>query len=267
MSSDALKFKDLLKSAKNILVITGAGISAESGIPTFRGATGLSWRNYRSDHLARLQTFKSKPSLVWEFYHYRREVCLKAHPNDAHIALSQFERNCNDNNKIFSLITQNVDGLHRRAGSLNIIPIHGEIFETRCIKCGDVRENVDSPISPALAQRGDPQASSDCPDIPTDELPRCGQCQGLLRPNVVFFGENLRTDALASAMKAVDSCDLCLVIGTSAVVEPVASFPLEVVARGMPVAEFNVARTSITDSVAFSFLGPSGETLPPMLAG
>nr|WKF43931.1 sirtuin-5-like protein [Dugesia japonica] len=258
------EFKNALKAARNILVITGAGISAESNIPTFRGAPALRWRNYKPSDLANFPAFRKDSSLVWEFYHYRREICLQAKPNPAHFALAEFEKKCKDENKVFTLITQNVDGLHKRAGSKEIIPIHGELFETRCTKCDNIKENFNSPICEALKNRGDP-TTIDVPVIPKEQLPRCELCKGLLRPNVVWFGEALRVDDIENSYKSISKCEICLVIGTSAVVEPVASFPLKVMQRHIPVYEFNTEKTPLTDSITGFFRGPCALVLPPLL--
>lgn len=261
-----MEFKNLIKLAKNIIVITGAGVSAESGIPTFRGAPKLRWRNYKPESLANMPAFVKSSSLVWEFYHYRREICLKASPNNAHLALSSFELRCLKENKQCTLITQNVDGLHKRAGSKNIIEIHGSLFETKCMKCHSIEDNFTSPICDGLANRGSPEEDSKLSDIPVEQLPHCDKCHGLLRPNVVWFGESLPEQALEDSIKLLNKCDLCLVVGTSAVVEPVASFPHQVIARGVPVVEFNIEKTPITNNSRYFFQGPSGSILPSLLS-
>jgi len=266
MSSNEMEFKNLIKLAKNIVVITGAGISAESGIPTFRGVPSLTWRNYQPESLANMPAFVKNPSLVWEFYHYRREICLKASPNKGHLALSEFELRCLKENKQFSLITQNIDGLHVRAGSKNIIPIHGNLFETKCTKCHSIEANFSSPICNALANRGSPAVDPNLPDIPVEQLPHCHKCNGLLRPNVVWFGESLSEQALEDSIKLLNICDLCMVVGTSAIVQPVASFPSQVIARGVPVAEFNIEKTLITNDMRYFFKGSSALTLPSLLS-
>ncbi|CAB3360995.1 Hypothetical predicted protein [Cloeon dipterum] len=255
-------FKEIFKAAKRIVILSGAGISAESGIPTFRGSGGF-WRTYRSQDLASYGAFRRDPSLVWEFYHYRRELVFTKKPNAAHQAVASLEAQCN---RQVTVITQNVDGLHQSAGSKNVIELHGSLFKTRCLSCGEIKENKDSPICPALEGRGAPEAdapSRDC--IPEALLPRCKKCSGLLRPHIVWFGENLETSVLAQAGEALDECDLCLVIGTSSVVYPAAMFAPQVAERGVPVAEFNMEPTPATHQFMFHFEGPCGTTVPEAL--
>ncbi|CAH1391611.1 unnamed protein product [Nezara viridula] len=150
---DMSKFHQILLKANKVLVLSGAGISAESGIPTFRGSGGL-WRTYRSQELATPGAFKKSPSLVWEFYHYRRELVLTKQPNKAHVAIASAEKKLAECGKKLTVVTQNVDGLHRRAGSNNVIELHGNLFKTRCTKCSQISDNTDSPITPAFKNRG-----------------------------------------------------------------------------------------------------------------
>nr|XP_014280778.1 NAD-dependent protein deacylase-like isoform X1 [Halyomorpha halys] len=150
---DMSKFHQILQQANKVLVLSGAGISAESGIPTFRGSGGF-WRTYRSQELATPGAFKKSPSLVWEFYHYRREVVLTKQPNKAHVAIAAAEKKLAESGKKLTVVTQNVDGLHKRAGSTNVIELHGNLFKTRCTKCSQITDNTDSPITPAFKNRG-----------------------------------------------------------------------------------------------------------------
>ncbi|XP_053603576.1 NAD-dependent protein deacylase-like [Plodia interpunctella] len=262
-SSDINKFKDALRAAKNIVILSGAGISAESGIPTFRGAGGL-WRKYQASALATPEAFKTSPSLVWEFYHYRREVAAKAQPNAGHIAIANYETKYGSE-KIITVITQNVDGLHVRAGTKNLIELHGNLYKTRCTKCKEVLVNTDSPICPALENRGAPDANVVGSDILIKELPHCKKCSGLLRPHIVWFGESLDPDVLKKAGDTMESCDVCLVVGTSSVVYPAALFAPQAAARGAVVAEFNIEPTPATHDFQFYFEGPCGTTLPTVL--
>ncbi|XP_067007776.1 NAD-dependent protein deacylase sirtuin-5, mitochondrial isoform X2 [Anabrus simplex] len=266
-SSDMASFKKILNISKRIAVLTGAGVSAESGIPTFRGAGGF-WRTYQAQDLATPQAFKRDPSLVWEFYHYRREVVFTKHPNQAHLALAECQKRLAHEGRQLIIVTQNIDGLHQQAGAENVIELHGSLFKTRCLKCEEVAENRDSPICPALAGRGAPDPGTKAATIPERELPRCKKpgCGGLLRPHVVWFGEGLDSDVLEQAHAVLDSCDLCLVIGTSSVVYPAAMFAPSVAARGVPVAEFNLESTPATNEFQFHFEGPSGTTVPEALA-
>lgn len=266
-SSDLAAFRKIFSKANNIAVITGAGVSAESGVPTFRGAGGY-WRTWQAQNLATPEAFSRNPSLVWEFYHYRREVMLTKNPNPAHLAIAECEERFSTQGRKVTIITQNIDELHRRAGSKNILEIHGSLFRTRCMSCGDEAANYKSPICAALKGKGAPDPETNDAQIPVEQLPRCEQrgCHGLLRPAVVWFGETLDSDILSSAEKVLDSCDLCLVVGTSSVVYPAAMFAPQVAARGVPVAEFNMEDTPATMSFKFHFHGPCGTTLPAALA-
>jgi NAD-dependent deacetylase len=225
--------------AKKIVVLTGAGISAESGVPTFRGEDGL-WRRYRAEELATLAAFQANPKLVWEWYDWRRGIIGKAAPNPGHRAIAEMEQ-------IFphlSLITQNVDGLHRRAGTTRLIEIHGNLWQVRCVREGRMQEDTRCPL----------------PAIP----PRC-ECGALLRPHVIWFGEPLDQGDLAQAYGLIEECDLLLVVGTSAVVQPVASFPLIAKQAGAFVLEVNMGPTPLSSIADASFHGKAGEVLPALL--
>ncbi|KAJ8727678.1 hypothetical protein PYW07_001797 [Mythimna separata] len=265
-SSDMAKFREKLKSAKDVVILSGAGISAESGIPTFRGAGGY-WRKYQAASLATPGAFRDSPSLVWEFYHYRREVAAKAEPNAGHKAIAQYEAKHGADKKV-TVITQNVDGLHVRAGTKNLIELHGNLYKTRCTKCREVLVNNDSPICEALAGRGAPEENVRGSDIPVKSLPHCKKsgCGGLLRPHIVWFGENLDSAVLEKAQAAMHTCDVCLVVGTSSVVYPAAMFAPQAAERGAIVAEFNLEPTPATPDFHFYFEGPCGTTLPVALA-
>jgi NAD-dependent deacetylase len=225
--------------SKKIVVLTGAGISAESGVPTFRGEDGL-WRRYRAEELATAAAFEANPQLVWEWYDWRRGIISKAEPNAGHLAIAELERIFPH----FSLITQNVDGLHRRAGNSKIIEIHGNLWQMRCVRDGRVHEDFRSPL----------------PQIP----PLCA-CGSLLRPHVVWFGEPLDQRDLAQAYSLIEACDLLLVVGTSAIVQPVASFPLMAKQAGAMVIEVNKEPTPLSSLADASFQGKAGEILPALL--
>lgn len=222
-------------SQASVVVLTGAGISAESGVPTFRGAGGL-WRQYRAEDLATPAAFRRDPRLVWEWYAWRREVVAACQPNAAHATLVQMEQSLSK----FTLITQNVDGLHERAGSQRILRLHGNLWSARCVREG-TRQPLDGDLS-ALP-------------------PRCA-CGALLRPDVVWFGETLDNSVVGAAGIAAQRADLLLVIGTSALVYPAASLPYLTLAAGGRVIEFNVERTPLSDDVGEVILGPATETLP-----
>ncbi|KAL4225002.1 NAD-dependent protein deacylase sirtuin-5 [Mactra antiquata] len=212
-SSDMAAFREKFDKAKHIVVLTGAGVSAESGVPTFRGAGGF-WRKWRAQELASPDAFADNPSLVWEFYHYRREVMGSKEPNKAHIAIAECEKRLGKQGRRVVVITQNIDELHKRAGSENIIELHGNLFTTRCTKCEEIVKNYDSPICEALRGKGEPTPETQDARIKHEDLPRCKKtsCNGLLRPHVVWFGEGLYPEILQAADRELDECDLCLVV-------------------------------------------------------
>ncbi|GJQ68271.1 hypothetical protein Trydic_g10783 [Trypoxylus dichotomus] len=263
--SDYEGFKKLADSAQNIVALTGAGVSAESGIPVFRGAGGW-WRSHRATELATPEAFAANPALVWEFYHYRREVAFKSSPNNAHIALAQYEEKCKNEGRQLTVITQNVDGLHYRAGSREVIELHGSLTKVKCTKCDHIDVNIENPICEALKDRGDPIANeTEVSPIAVEDLPKCAKCKSLVRPYIVWFGERLDPDTLDRAMALIEECDLCLVIGTSSIVYPAAMFAPRVAERGKPVAEFNINEEPASDDFRFHFPGPCGTTLPKAL--
>lgn len=227
----------VLRSGQRIAVLTGAGISAESGIPTFRDKDGL-WKQFRAEELATPQAFYRDPGLVWEWYDWRRNIIASKKPHAGHRVLARWEGLF----PFFVLITQNVDGLHRRAGSQNVFELHGNIWEVRCTKEGTVAENYESPLR----------------SIP----PLCPACGSIVRPNVVWFGEALPSETLEEAYAASASCDLMFVIGTSAFVQPAASLPLLAAQRGATVIEVNPEPTPLTSSADFVFQGKAGDVLP-----
>ncbi|CAG8637127.1 5367_t:CDS:2, partial [Cetraspora pellucida] len=252
-------FQQVLKGSKHIVALCGAGLSAESGVPTFRGEGGL-WRTFKATELATPKAFEKNPSRVWEFYHYRRELVLKKKPNRAHKALVDFEKkmlSASPQTQTFTVITQNVDGLSSNIE--NLIEMHGSLFRTRCTKCGERRENRNSPIASALKGTEDSQFDI---NLPIEKLPSCSKCNGLLRPDVVWFGESLDDDISTNIQFELGRCDLLLVIGTSGLVYPAAGFASLVSSLGGKVAVFNIEKTY---DVEFEFIGPCGETLPNAL--
>ncbi|CAH0562203.1 unnamed protein product [Brassicogethes aeneus] len=261
--NDYAGFEKVLKEAKNIVALTGAGISAESGIPVFRGAGGL-WRNYQATSLATPEAFRANPSLVWEFYQYRRNVAFNAQPNNAHKALAILEDECKRKKNNFAVITQNVDGLHKRAGSEEIVELHGALDKIICTKCKHIEVNLDSPVCEALKDRGDPNNLNQEP-IMIKDLPKCKKCDSLARPYIVWFGESLDPQVMEKARNLVENCDLCLIIGTSSVVYPAAMFAPSVLERGKPVAEFNISEEPANEGFTFHFSGKCGTTLPKAL--
>jgi NAD-dependent deacetylase len=228
-----------LAEATNVAVLTGAGISAESGVPTFRGPEGL-WREYKPEDLATPEAFARDPKLVWEWYDWRRGVIAKAAPNAAHKALVQLETR----KPGFTLITQNVDGLHDMAGSGKMLKLHGDIWRMRCTDCGANFPNRRVPL----------------PKIP----PHCA-CGGMARPGVVWFGEPLPEGMMKEAEHAAASAQVFLVIGTSAVVYPAASLIPFAKQAGARVIEINTEPTAATAIVDCVLQGPASEILPALL--
>lgn len=214
------------------VVLTGAGISAESGVPTFRGSDGL-WETYRAEDLATQQAFNHDQRLVWRFYNWRRELVAKSQPNLAHHTLVEIERATED----FTLITQNIDGLHMKAGSVNIIEMHGSLWKMRCTHCPSrwKDHNVPLPVS----------------------LPSCSACGEVARPDVVWFGEPLESDVLRQALEAASRAKMFLVVGTSAVVQPAAQLPLLARSNGARVVEINIEQTPLTPLVDEFLQGPA----------
>lgn len=229
-----------VKIMKNprVVVLTGAGISAASGIPTFRDAqTGL-WSQYDPQELATPQAFRRDPQLVWEFYDWRRQLMVESRPNAAHIVLAQMEATLSE----FTLVTQNIDGLHTLAGSRNIIHLHGDIWRIRCPQCDYAERNRQVPLQP----------------LP----PICPQCGALMRPDVVWFGESLDMMDLTRAGRAFARAHVALVVGTSAQVYPAAQLPMYTVQNGGKLIEFNTERTPLSRFAQQVVLGPSETTLP-----
>ena len=230
-----------LRTARRVAVLTGAGISAESGVPTFREAqTGL-WARYNPEELATPEAFRRNPRLVWEWYAWRQERVHQAKPNPGHHALVQMERHIAE----FTLITQNVDGLHRRAGSHQVLELHGNLFRAKCF-------NEDRPVE------GWPESD----DIP----PRCPHCGGLLRPDVVWFGEMLPAGVLRAAEEAAVSAEVFFSIGTSSLVYPAADLPFTALNAGAMVVEINPQPTPLSAHVTLSLNGAAGVVLPALVA-
>lgn len=232
------RLAEKLRETKFLLVLTGAGVSAESGIPTFRGEDGL-WRNYRAEELATPTAFKNNPELVWEWYEWRRSIIKKTSPNPAHHAIRELEKLSPE----FLLVTQNVDNLHRQAGSQNIVELHGNILRNKCSECHKVYDSL-------------PTISS--------KPPGCS-CGGLLRPDVVWFGESLSREALDKSFSAASNCDFMLVVGTSGVVEPAASLPFIAKREGAFVVVINKDETPFSYIADEVILGKAGEILPEIL--
>ncbi len=234
--------KERLSRASRLVILTGAGVSRESGIPTFRGEEGL-WEQHSAEDLATMEAFERDPELVWRWYDYRRQIIAEASPNPAHEAIARLEGLFED----LVLVTQNVDGLHERAGSAHPTELHGNIWRARCTKEHTVTELLENPLS----------------SIP----PRCEKCGSLLRPDVVWFGEPLPMEAYEASHQAASSCDAMLVVGTSAVVRPAASLPLVAKHNGAFVVEVNTEFTPVSALIDATLLGKAGEILPDFVDG
>ena len=237
---------DLLRQADRVAVLTGAGVSAESGVPTFRASDGL-WEGHRIEDVATPMGFERDPALVWQFYNARRVNVSTVQPNPGHFALAKLGERWGEN---FTLATQNVDGLHQRAGSTNVLELHGSLRRTRCTGC-------EVTVDRGLESLGD--------------LPACPACSAMLRPDIVWFHEPLNDAIWGAAQAAAAMCDVLLVVGTSAVVYPAAQMiPLAKdrrFERTSPanVIEFNLARTEASRLADVGIYGPSGEMLPKLL--
>ena len=235
--------KDLIRvlaSATRVVTLTGAGASQESGLRTFRDAqTGL-WAQYKPEDLASPEAFARDPKLIWDWYAWRREAVKGVRPNPGHYALVEMEKRI----PTFALITQNVDGLHRFAGSQNVLELHGNIQKVRCSECGTLTETW-----------GDD----------TEAVPTCAACGGMLRPDVVWFGEALPRPVLEAAVTAARDCQVYFSIGTSGVVQPAASLAHAARNNGSIVIEINAEPTPLTPKVDFAFHGKSGEILPELM--
>ena len=233
------KFLKRLIKTNGVTVLTGAGISAESGVPTFRGKDGL-WKNRDVMQMATQQTLKSDPELFWEFYNWRRELLKKVKPNLGHYALVDLEKQFYD----FNLITQNVDNLHFVAGNTKILELHGNISKTKCNECG--------------------YGAGDKDDL-SAAVPACPKCGGVMRPGVVLFGESLPQKTLAEAQEAAATCEVFFSIGTSSVVEPAASLPYIAKGNGAYLIEINMERTPLSEHADEVIIGKAGEILPYLI--
>ena len=230
---------DTLRGAGNTVVLTGSGVSVESGVPTFREAqTGL-WGRFDPQELATPEAFARDPELVWNWYEWRRALVAEAFPNPGHVAIAKMERLFSG----FTLVTQNVDGLHQRAGSSEVIELHGNILRTKCSVEDTVVEDY---------------AEGEMP-------PCCPSCGGPLRPDVVWFGEMLPSGALEAASEAARGSDVLLSVGTSGLVYPAAALPFEALENGATLVEINPGETPLTPHANYSIRGPAGEVLPELV--
>ncbi len=232
---------DRLRTAEWVTVLTGAGISAESGVPTFRSADGI-WAKYRPEELATMDAFLRKPEVVWEWYAQRKRVIAEVEPNAGHRSLVQLEAMYPH----WTIVTQNIDNLHRRAGSKNVVELHGNIERNSCLECGTPATNEE-----VLRAGG---------------VPRCQRCGGAIRPDVVWFGEMLPEDQWECAVRATESSDVFFSVGTSAVVYPAASLPLLAKRHGALLVEINPEPTPLTERADEFLQGQAGIVLPELVA-
>jgi NAD-dependent deacetylase len=230
----------LVRNADRIVVLTGAGISAESGVPTFREAQSGLWAQYNPEDLATAAAFERDPELVWRWYAWRRELLSKAVPNPGHQALVEIE----SRSRGFTLITQNVDGLHARAGNDRILELHGSIGRVKCFRENEIVESVE-----------------ESKKVP----PECPNCGGPLRPDVVWFGESLPANILRRAFAAASDCDLLFSVGTSSAVQPAASLPYEAMRNGAKVVEINPEPTPLSGAADYVLTGAAGLILPQLV--
>ena len=233
------KLLQKLKSAKKVAVLTGAGVSAESGVPTFRDPGGI-WEKFRPEQLANFEAFMSDPDFVWSWYQHRREIMREVKPNAGHYALVDMENIFED----FNLITQNIDNLHHRAGSKKVTELHGNIERNYCLKCRTFYEDI---------------------DISEKKVLKCEKCGGLIRPDVVWFGEMLPVDAINNAEISAANSDVFFTIGTSAEVYPAAMLPIIAKRAGAYVVEINTKPTAISNELDETITGKSGEILSELV--
>lgn len=234
MRTDLAEARRLLHRARRVTVLTGAGVSAESGVPTFRGEQGL-WKSYRPEDLAKVEAFEANPELVWEWYRWRQSVVAGCEPNSAHRALVELERRSSS----FTLLTQNIDGLHQKAGSLNVEELHGSLWRARCTREGKSRDF-------------------------TGQL-KC-ECGAWLRPHVIWFGEPLDSMMVALSFHAAERSEAFLVVGTSGLVAPANRLPRVAADYGAIVIEINTEPTALSSAADFFLAGPAGELLLRLVA-
>lgn len=230
--------KDQIKENKKIVFVTGAGISQESGIPTFRGKDGL-WRNYNAMELATIDAFYENPKLVWEWYNERRENIFSVSPNQGHKAIAELEKYA----KVI-ILTQNIDGLHQKAGSSKVLELHGSIVKIKCTVC-DFRDEIITKFS---------------------EIPPLCKCGNILRPDVVWFGESLQEDVWKHAMIQAGQCDLMIIVGTSLVVSPANTLPIYAKQNNAYLIEINPEKTEMSSEMDLTINDTSANVLPKIVS-
>lgn len=231
------EFRQILQNAEKVVVFTGAGMSAESGIPTFRGEDGI-WKKLRPEELANFNAFMKNPELVFEWYQHRRNIIEKCEPNPGHYAIAEMEKHF----KKVTIVTQNIDALHHRAGSKNILELHGNITRNYCLSCNTFYNSNEIKF--------------------IERKPICENCGGLVRPDVVWFGEGLPQDIWNEAEQAAKFCDLCIIVGTSGVVYPAAYIPMYAKEANAYVVDINISPSELSSRCDLFLSGKSGEILP-----
>lgn len=234
------EFIEKLKTAKKIVFFTGAGISAESGIATFRGKDGI-WNKMKPEELASFDAFMRNPDLVWEWYQHRRDIIHKTEPNAGHFAIAEMEKYFD-----ITVVTQNIDNLHIRAGSKKVFELHGNIERNFCVKCKTFYDLAELDLKSGV--------------------PNCKSCGGLVRPDVVWFGEMLPQDQFIGGETAAEWSDICFVVGTSAVVYPAAYIPMSAKKGGSFLVEVNIEPTDLTHYTDYSIFGKAGDVLPEIVS-
>ncbi len=234
-----------LAAARRVFVLTGAGISAESGVPTFRGGgNAVMWRGMPFEELSSAKMVRQNLPLIWEWFDYRRSIVGECEPNQAHKTLAAVGQN--NQFEQFTLVTQNIDGLHRQAGSQNAIELHGSIWRAKCVSC---------------------EQRQDLRDVAAERRPPvCPKCNGLMRPDVILFGEAMPLRAVEAAQTAASKADICIVVGTSALVYPAANLPVIAKQNGALIIEINPEETALTAVAAVSLRGKAAEILPAIFA-
>jgi len=242
MEDKIKKARKAIANAYKVIVFTGAGISAESGVPTFREAGGL-WKEFKAEDFATPEAFSRRPREVWEWYRFRRDLAKKVEPNPGHYAVAKLE----DNHTDFMLATQNIDNLHTRAGSQQVIELHGNIMHSYCLKCGHLAD----------------ESSAELPG----QVPKCPleDCDGVMRPKVVWFGEQLDPNDLERSFLFASEADCCIVIGTSGLVYPAAQIPFLAKRNDACVIEINPEYSGITQIADYFLQGPAGEIMPKLV--
>lgn len=244
-AEDISQVKSILTDARSVLILTGAGISAESGVPTFRGGGGAPvWRGMPFEQLSSAEMVEKDLPLVWEWFDYRRNLVGECEPNAAHQVLATVQQS--ERFSDFSLVTQNIDGLHQGAGASDVIELHGSIWQASCLSC---------------------KTTQSLREIPEDERPPiCPECFDSMRPDVILFGEAMPVQAVYGAQKKAEKCDVCIVVGTSALVYPAAELPLIAKQSGATIIEINQEETGLSSQANISLRGKAAEVLPLIFA-